>query len=160
MSAADAYLTELADRLLARGVDNHRVKDLLTELQDHLADSGESPQAAFGPCSSFADALLREELSTEGSASRTVERRTFRATAFDELGILSELGRDGWELTDVGLVGLHAQRARDPDAWRAWEYKRCTTLRPVVERMRADGWQPCGHWLAFHYFKRPVGSAP
>lgn len=154
----DAYLTELAEHLRAAGLAPERVDDVLGELRDHLAASGELPEATFGPVGRFAADLLAESADpVPDAAVPGVEQRTFRATALDEVDILAELGRDGWELTGVRDFGLHASRPRDVAARRPWQYERRRTLRAraLEQRMRADGWEPCGRWVPFSYFKRP-----
>lgn len=155
----DRYLDELADRLRCRAVETERVDELLAELRGHLAESGERPQDAFGPCEHFAADLLAEEAHADPpSATAEDEQRTFRATALDEVEILESIGDDGWELTGVRDFGLHARRPRDPGARRRWEYQRRRAWRggPLEEQMRAEGWEPCGRWRPFRYFKRPA----
>lgn len=90
------------------------------------------------------------------------ETRTFRATAFDEVDILADLGRDGWELTGVRDFGLHARRRVEPEARSTWAHARRTGVRrgPIVAQLEAEGWTPCGRWLTFHYFKRLSTAAP
>lgn len=81
------------------------------------------------------------------------------ATAFDEVGVLREMGREGWELTGFGPFVLHFQRPEDPQSRGTWEHLRLTEFletraRPELER---DGWIYLGSWFAtFHYYKRPA----
>ncbi len=44
---------------------------------------------------------------------------------------------------------------------RRWEYRRRVGINrdALVVEMRATGWEPCGLWLPFHYFKRPLAEA-
>lgn len=154
----DEYLTEVAGRLRAGGLPDDRVDDLGAELRAHLAASNETPEDAFGPAATFAADLLAESAApAPDAAAPGVEERTFRATALDEVGILAELGADGWELTGVRDFGLHARRPYEAAARRAWRYERRRTLRAraTEQQMRAGGWEPCGRWLPFSYFKRP-----
>lgn len=153
------YLEQLDRALTQRGLDPARTAEVIGEISDHLAQSGERPQAAFGEPDQYAAALLASDHS-EGDPEQHYEARTFRATAFDEVRILADLGRDAWELTGVGLVGLHARRRMKPQTQTPWEYARRTAVRrgPVLSEMEAQGWTPCGHWLTFHYFKRTTGS--
>ncbi len=153
------YLEQLDRALIQRGLDAARTAEVIGEISDHLAQSGERPQAAFGEPDQYAAALLAAD-DPEGDAGQHCEARTFRATAFDEVRLLADLGRDAWELTGVRLVGLDARRPVKPQAQTTWEYARRTAVRrgPVLAGMEAEGWTPCGDWLTFHYFKRPTGS--
>lgn len=114
MTPSDPYLADLAGRLRDAGLPDDRADDLLAELHDHLAASGEPAAEAFGPVERFAAELLGDDVQRAPSVAELgaegIEQRTFRATALDEVGILAELGEDGWELTGVRDFGLHARR--------------------------------------------------
>jgi hypothetical protein len=81
------------------------------------------------------------------------------ATALDEMGVLHEMGAEGWELTGFGPFFLHFRRPEDPQRRRRWEHRRLvefleTRQRPELER---EGWILVGSWAAtLHYYKRPV----
>ena len=98
MTHDDTYLGELERELRGRGVDEKHAGEVVAEVADHLAASGERPQDAFGEPARYADALLAADPPADGPDS-SYEARTFRATALDEMRILSDLGADGWELT-------------------------------------------------------------
>lgn len=85
-------------------------------------------------------------------------RRT--ATAFDEVGILDEMGREGWELIDLGVLYLEFRQPVDDQRVTTWEYHRHLGLaHGDVRRQRlADGWEPAGRWGPFLYFKRLQSS--
>ena len=55
--------------------------------------------------------------------------------------ILTNLGRDGWELTGVRDFGLHARRPVEPTTRTTWVYARRTAVRrgPVLDNMEAAG---------------------
>ncbi|WP_084474947.1 helix-turn-helix domain-containing protein [Deinococcus pimensis] len=78
------------------------------------------------------------------------------ATAFDEVGILEQMGHDGWELTGFGPLVLHFRRPEDPTLRLRWRYERRAGL--LAGRVRRDlegqGWTYCGTWGTLHYFKR------
>ena len=81
------------------------------------------------------------------------------ATAFDEVGVLTEMGREGWEMTRFGPFVLHFRRPLDPDQRVAWEYRRETEFNfgtPAgLARLQQEGWSYCGSWMmTFHYYKR------
>lgn len=156
MTDDHSYLHPLEAALRRRGLVEARTADVIEEMSGHLADSGDRPAEAFGDAEQYAATLVAAD-QPEGDPDQRYEARTFRATAGDELAILADLGRDGWELTGVRDFGLHARRPVDVEARTTWQYERRTAVRrgPVLAEMEADGWAPCGRWLTFHYFKRP-----
>ena len=156
MTDDGGYLEQLGRALRRRGLEPSRTAEVVGEVADHLAESGERPVDAFGDPEQYAATLLAADPSGGGDEP-AYEARTFRATAFDEEEILADLGRDGWELTGVRDFGLHARRPRSAEARRTWEYARRTGVRRsvVVDAMETDGWIPCGRWVTYHYFKRP-----
>jgi DNA-binding XRE family transcriptional regulator len=83
--------------------------------------------------------------------------KTSRATAFDEIRVLEEMGIEGWELTSFGVGSLRFRRPQDASLRVPWKYKRVAGLMTDRERSsnEADGWTFCGSWMSlFHYFKR------
>ena len=155
----EAYLSELAASLQMRGADSARTSEAVAEVESHLSESGEDPMEAFGPPDEYAEQLLLREESREGeTADKNWAERTFRATAFGEMKILEEAGRQGWELTDVGAYALHCRRPHDLKTVRRWEYSRRVGIdrQAILEDMTALGWEPCGLWSPFHYFKRSL----
>ena len=82
-------------------------------------------------------------------------------TAMNEPVILEWMGKWGWEMIDIGPSSLYFQRPRDRATIIPWVYARLTAVLGDRGRqeMRAQGWEPAGDWVLFHYFKRPH-SAP
>ncbi|GHO59788.1 HAAS signaling domain-containing protein [Ktedonobacter robiniae] len=154
----DTYLEQLTACLQRYGLDNHQIGEILAEIESHLAESGETPLEAFGPPEVYAEERVTAR---ERVAGGEMQRRTFSATAFDEMGILQEAGKAGWELTGVAAFALYCQRPWDPGNIQQWEYARRISLNrnAIINEMIADHWEPCGNWTPFHYFKRPVRSA-
>lgn len=153
------YMADLLAALQRGEVDDGRARDLVAEVESHIDESGEDPLEAFGPPDQFADQLMSRGLDeTDAESNGGFETRTFRATAFDEMAVLSGLGADGWELVGVRDFGLHARRLRDARSAQRWDYRRRMGVRrgPILEEMRGEGWSPCGQWSWFHYFKRAV----
>ena len=152
------YLAGLEAALKRRGLDDVRSAEVVEEVAAHLVESGDGPVEAFGPPEQYAAALLVADRAED--AAEGYERRTFRATAFDEMAILADLGLDGWELTGVRDFGLHARRPVEAESRTAWRYERRSAIRrgPVLAAMEAEGWTPCGRWATSHYFKRPLGD--
>jgi hypothetical protein len=89
------------------------------------------------------------------------EYRSRSATALNELAILDTMGREGWEVIDLGPFNLHFRRPRVRAAVVPWEYARRTALpgAHVRQAMRAQGWGCTGDWVLFHYLKRPRTGA-
>jgi hypothetical protein len=95
------------------------------------------------------------------STDTAYEYQDRMATAFDEMGVLDEMGSQGWEMTGFGPLVLHFRRPEDPARRKRIEYLRPIELfgdhqRKVLER---NGWVYCGSWGFFHYFMRPVPAA-
>jgi DNA-binding XRE family transcriptional regulator len=79
------------------------------------------------------------------------------ATALDEVEVLDQMGRDGWELIGFGPMVLRFRRPEDPNLREPWVYRRITELLGSGGRaqLEQDGWTYCGSWMGtFHYFKR------
>lgn len=78
------------------------------------------------------------------------------ATAFNELAILEEEGRQGRELIRTGLLSLLFRQTES-----RWEYRRVTALFPDQARARLQrgGWAFVSSWYPFHYFKRRITEA-
>ena len=90
------------------------------------------------------------------------EHQDISATAFDEVGVLEQMGREGWEMYSFGFAVLHFRRPANPSLRRAWEYQRlCGLLRESRRTKREkEGWLFCGSWTGiFHYFKRETSFA-
>ncbi len=156
----ETYLEQLAGSLQRYGVEGTQIGEIVAEVESHLAESGEDAVEAFGPPDAYAE--HRAASLERGTAPDDAwQRRTFRATAFDEMRILAAAGQDGWELIGVAAFALSCRRPRDPGAVRRWAYRRRGGINSDarVAGMRATGWEPCGLWLSFHYFKRPLAEA-
>lgn len=160
MTSESTYIEALERALRRRGLDASHTAEVIEEVTNHLNESGDQPLDAFGEPEQYAADLVAADQPDATEPERRYEARTFRATAFDEVKILADLGRDGWEVTGVRDFGLHARRPEEPPARTTWEYERRQAVRrgPVLNEMEAAGWRQCGNWLMFHYFKRPVGS--
>jgi DNA-binding XRE family transcriptional regulator len=85
--------------------------------------------------------------------------RDVGAIAFNEVRVLDEMGREGWELTSFGFGALSFRRPDDAALRSPWEYLRTEGILSGGDRasFEAKGWRYCGSWVSFyHYFKRPV----
>ncbi|MFD0885109.1 hypothetical protein ACFQ08_11195, partial [Streptosporangium algeriense] len=108
----------------------------------------------FGPAEELAAEL------TGASAPPVEGADTWRWTAdlFHDVKMLNEYGAQGWEVEKVDVKGLFVS-VRDPDHPQQWEYRR-ELRRPGVPGLLApDGWEPCGTWVWFEYFKRPRAAS-
>ncbi|MFC9088411.1 DUF2812 domain-containing protein [Nocardiopsis dassonvillei] len=155
------YLTRLAELLGERGVDTDRSRVLLEDLAAHTAESGADPEEEFGPAEEFAEALAPPTGGRDEAAAEP-DVLVWSADAFEGPARLAAMGAQGWEVERVDRLGRFVSR-RAPERPQTWEYRQELSPGPgdrgrLAERLAPDGWEPCGHWSALAYFKRP-GSA-
>lgn len=158
----ETYLSDLAAELECRGVSEEHIGKIIAEVEDHLVESGESPTESFGSCAEYAEKMaVYCEKQSPDQANGQWQDRTFRATAFDEMGILRWAGEAGWELVDVGPYALFCRRMVNTSQVQRWEYVRRTGANryAIKKEMLADNWETCGVWIVFHYFKRKLPPA-
>lgn len=157
------YFDELTRRLRDRGLPEKEVSRTVADLAAFAAESGTDPEQEFGTPDEFAAQLAgagERESDPAGPAAPPAEAETWtwRADAFHEREVLNRYGDEGWEVERVDSVGRFVSR-RAGDHPLRWEYRRETVLprnrAAVAERLAPDGWEPCGSWFHFEYFKRP-----
>ncbi|MET8049969.1 hypothetical protein ABZU75_20470 [Streptosporangium sp. NPDC005286] len=153
------YFDELAVVLAEAGMPADRVRAMLDDLAGYLAESGGGdPEEEFGPA-----AELARELAVT-SAPPAADARTWRWTAdlFHDVKTLNEYGAQGWEVDGVDGKGLFIS-VRDPENPQQWEYRRELVSpgrrQSVLDLLTPDGWEPCGRWVCFEYFKRPKAAS-
>ncbi|MEP9402659.1 hypothetical protein [Sphingomonas sp. VNH70] len=73
------------------------------------------------------------------------------ATAFNEMRMLAEEGRQGHELVAVGVLTLTFRQSD-----RNWEYCRRIGSGSDSARLEAAGWHHVASYPPFHYYKRPI----
>jgi hypothetical protein len=78
------------------------------------------------------------------------------ADAFGDRARLGAFGAAGWEVEGVDERDRFVAR-RDLADPRRWEYRRETGDAPSPD---GDGWEPCGTWLCFRYYKRLAQGGP
>ncbi|MEU4543751.1 hypothetical protein [Nonomuraea dietziae] len=153
------YFDELAVRLRERGVPEETVTATVADLTAYLAESGGDPEEEFGPAADFAQQLGAAPAS-EGAAESSTWRWT--ADIFVDERHLNEFGDQGWEVDRVDAAGWFVSR-RDEDNPQRWEYRREVVTRKgrqaLVEELAPDGWEPCGTWFYYEYFKRPKAAS-
>lgn len=163
------YFEELAERLRAVGVPADEVAGTVDDLAAYVADSGADPRDEFGEPEEFAARLAPSggapvpEPSAATPSAETAATETWRwtADAFHERQLLNRFGEEGWEVERVDSVGRFVSH-RDLENPQRWEYRRETVLparrAAVADRLAPDGWEPCGSWVCFEYFKRPKAA--
>ncbi|MEO3829597.1 hypothetical protein [Actinomadura sp. B10D3] len=150
------YFDELAERLRERGLPGDEVSRTIDDLSAYVAESGSDPVQEFGTPGEFASRVAAAE---DGPVPPdTAETWTWRADAFHERDVLDRYGDEGWEVERVDKAGRFVSR-RDPENPQRWEYHRETVLpgrgQAAIDRLAPDGWEHCGTWVCFEYFKRP-----
>ncbi|GGU70282.1 hypothetical protein GCM10010275_00210 [Streptomyces litmocidini] len=153
----DAYFAELTDALRAAGVPEEQIARTTDELRGHLAETGTSPEEEFGPAEGFA-ARLGGPVPAPGEPDGAAEHWTWTADLFNDRRMLDVHGAQGWEVEGLDSLGRFVCR-RAPGVALAWEYRRevITGRRRarVLDELTPEGWELCGEWLVYGYFKRP-----
>jgi hypothetical protein len=163
------YFDELAERLRGRGLPAAEVDRTVADLAAFAAESGTDPVREFGAPEEFA-ARLAADADPDSDADPDTgtspgavppeagETWTWRADAFHEREVLNRYGDEGWEVERVDSAGRFVSRRAGDHPLRG-EYRREIALprtrAAVAERLAPDGWEPCGSWFHFEYFKRP-----
>lgn len=159
------YFDELAALLRERGVAAERVTATIADLTAYVRESGTEPEEEFGPAAGLAPQLGGDPGAAPAPGSATgpdaaMGRQTWVWTTdvFVEERRLREFGDQGWEVERVDRLGRFVCH-REPDRPQRWEYRREVVTpagRPaLIERLAPDGWEPCGTWVHYQYFKRP-----
>lgn len=160
------YFDELAERLRARGLPEDEVSRTVDDLAAYVAESGTDPVQEFGTPAEFAPQVAPEEARADVRTGPVppdeAETWKWRADAFHERDVLNRYGDEGWEVERVDSTGRFVSH-RDPDDPQRWEYRRETVLpgrrNALIGRLAPDGWEPCGTWVCFEYFKRPKAAS-
>ncbi|MCF3123321.1 hypothetical protein IPZ68_26970 [Streptomyces arenae] len=158
----DGYLLDLADRLRALGLPADRVEATVEELAAHLEEAGGDPLEEFGPADEFARQLApaEGERTPEAPAGR-VETWRWTADIYVDEELLNRFGDEGWEVERVDAIGRFVSR-RDTERPQRWEYRRELVTRGregLDERLAPDGWEACGNWVVYAWFKRPKAAS-
>ncbi|QES40900.1 hypothetical protein DEJ49_07720 [Streptomyces venezuelae] len=170
--ARDGYLIDLAERLQARGLPADRVEATVTDLAAHLDESGaEDAESEFGPADAFAAQLVpgtgvrapgaADEPGEPDGAGETVETWRWIADTYVDEELLNRFGDEGWEVERVDAIGRFVSH-RDLAQPQRWEYRRELITRGregLDERLAPDGWEACGTWVVYAWFKRPRAAS-
>ncbi|MEV0322216.1 hypothetical protein ACIBKX_00545 [Streptomyces sp. NPDC050658] len=153
-----SYFAELADRLREHGVPAEQVEATLADLAAHLEESGGDPEAEFGPVDEFARSLAPAEGSRGADAPGAhVETWRWTADTYVDEELLNRFGDEGWEVERVDALGRFVSH-RDVERPQRWEYRRELITRGregLDERLAPEGWEACGNWIVYAWFKRP-----
>lgn len=156
----ELYFDELAVRLREAGVPAERIVATVDDLRAYLADSGGDPEEEFGPAAAFAEQLAATAGQAAGEAA-SGERWTWTADIFTDQQRLNEFGEQGWEVQGIDRLGRFVC-TRSEEHPQRWEYRR-EVVPPadrdaLTERLAPDGWEPCGTWFFYAYYKRPKAA--
>nr|WP_191910088.1 hypothetical protein [Microbispora cellulosiformans] len=154
------YLDELTALLRAGGVPDEQAGAIVADLASYADETGADPEEEFGPVDRFAEQLLAAR-SPEADAAGATEWR-WTADVFADRQMLARLGDQGWEVDRVDALGRFVSH-RDPERPQRWEYRRERVTpggaRTPAARLAPEGWEPCGTWVCFEYFKRPKAAS-
>ncbi|TYB46192.1 hypothetical protein [Actinomadura chibensis] len=155
------YFEELAQRLRDRGLPADQVTLTVDDLAAYVAESGTDPVQEFGAPEEFALQVAPSRQREDAAPPSSAETWTWRADAFHERDVLNHYGDEGWEVERVDAAGRFVSH-REPDNPQRWEYRRETVMpgrrQALADRLAPDGWEPCGTWICFEYFKRPKAA--
>ncbi|MFC8129331.1 DUF6223 family protein [Streptomyces sp. NPDC057302] len=163
-----SYFDDLAVRLGEQGVPSARVEATLADLAAHLEESGGAdPEAEFGPVGEFARELVpaggRGDQGDQGPGEPGAHVETWRWTAdtYVDEELLNRFGAEGWEVERVDAIGRFVSH-RDLERPQRWEYRRELVTRGregIDEQLAPDGWEACGNWIVYAWFKRPLAAS-
>ncbi|WP_419998193.1 hypothetical protein [Streptomyces boninensis] len=159
---AERYLDALGYGLEKRGMPADRRAATVADLAAYLQETGAAAEEEFGPVDEFAAQLAGDEgVSGAAAPPAGAEEWRWSAGAASDERLLNEYGEQGWELHRVDPLGRFISR-RDAEQPQRWEYRRELVLgdRPQLEaRLAPDGWEVCGVWATYAYFKRPRAAS-
>ncbi|MFB7356992.1 hypothetical protein [Streptomyces gardneri] len=154
---SERYFTELAAALHTAGVPEDQITATVEDLRGHLAETGAHPEEEFGPAAGFA-AQLGGLAPRPAEPDEQAENWTWTADIFNDVRMLAVHGDEGWEVESLDSLGRFVCRRSTTAALR-WEYRRevITGRRrtKVLAGLEPEGWELCGEWLVYGYFKRP-----
>ncbi|GHC63817.1 hypothetical protein [Streptomyces flavofungini] len=162
---AAGYLDDLGARLRELGLPAEHVRVTVADLAAHLAECGGVAEEEFGPVEEFA-----RELAPEGAGradppgpdgDSRVEVWRWTADTFVDEELLGRFGDEGWEMRRVDALGRFVCH-RDLDRPQRWEYRRELVSRGregLDERLAPEGWEACGDWVVYAWFKRPRAAS-
>ncbi|MEN3538842.1 hypothetical protein AAH991_27280 [Microbispora sp. ZYX-F-249] len=155
-----SYLDELKALLREGGVPAEQIEATVSDLAAYVAETGADPEEEFGPVGDFAGQLLTARAPGADPADAAEWRWT--ADIFADRQTLARFGDQGWEIDRIDHLGRFVGH-RDPERPQRWEYRRELVPpgggRALAARLAPEGWEPCGTWLYYRYFKRPRAAS-
>ncbi|NML53354.1 hypothetical protein HHL19_06430 [Streptomyces sp. R302] len=156
----DAYFAEVAGVLAAAGVPSAQIEATVEDLRAHLAETGTSPAEEFGPAAGFAARLGGRAPEPDGP-DEAAEHWTWTTDIFNDRRMLAVHGAQGWEVESLDPLGRFVCR-RTPGTALRWEYRREVIAgrrrARIEDELTPEGWELCGEWLVYGYFKRPAAA--
>ncbi|MFD0691774.1 hypothetical protein [Actinomadura fibrosa] len=156
------YFDALSERLRGSGLPEDEVAGTIDDLTAYVAESGADPEEEFGPVEEFAARLAPGDGPGPDVPGPSAGTWVWRADAFNERAMLDRFGDEGWEVERVDPLGRFVSH-RDPESPQRWEYRRESVLpgrrKATAARLAPDGWESCGTWMHFEYFKRPKAAS-
>lgn len=157
-----SYFVELAALLREQGAPADHVEATVADLRAHLEESGGAdPEAEFGPAAEFARELVPAGGQEPEVPGAHVETWRWTADTYVDEELLNRFGDEGWEVERVDALGRFVSH-RDLERPQRWEYRRELVTRGregLDERLAPDGWEACGNWIVYAWFKRPLAAS-
>ncbi|MGW0464380.1 hypothetical protein ACWDX6_03770 [Streptomyces sp. NPDC003027] len=157
----DTYFEQLATALRTAGVPRAQIDATVADLRGHLDRTGVTAEEEFGPAAAFA-AQLGGLAPLPGEPDEAAESWTWTADIFNDRRMLAVHGDQGWEVESLDALGRFVCR-RAPGAALRWEYRREVIKGrrrdQVLAALEPEGWELCGEWMMYGYFKRPKAAS-
>ncbi|MFE5793681.1 hypothetical protein ACFQ8C_14060 [Streptomyces sp. NPDC056503] len=157
----DTYFEALSAALRTAGVTEDQIASTVAELRGHLAETDSPPEEEFGTAEEFA-ARLGGTAPLAAEPSDGAETWVWTADLYSDRRLLAVHGDQGWEVEGLDPLGRFVCR-RVPGAALRWEYRReligGKRRDGVLDRLTPEGWELCGEWTVFAYFKRPKAAS-
>ncbi|CAM5367279.1 MULTISPECIES: hypothetical protein [Streptomyces] len=157
-----AYFEELSALLRERDMPPARVDALVRELAAYAVEARSPLVEEFGPAGELADRLTdRQSADAADGPEAGAETWVWTADALQEVRLLERFGGQGWEVERLDRLGRFVCR-RDRQHPLRWAYRREAAgpreRERLTGRLATEGWEPCGVWGPFAYFKRPEAA--
>ncbi len=127
--------------------------NLLQRAAVHQARRADNSWAAIGDLLGITRQAAQQRFAIESPDTEAAPglKLVKGASAFNEMRLLENEGREGYHLVDFGVLYLAMQASN-----KQWDHRREMALNITGKRSRLEkaGWTYVGAWFPFHYFKR------